>query len=147
MKIPRSTFLEAKGGSKKVVFPLFLRGRGPSKKHACFLEGAAWNFSWLTPFGPRPSNDFSRNEFRHYITFSLPQIFFGWNNFALHCIVLTATLKLHLFLFTLHYIKISGSKLILRYITLWNVIISGRPVKPRGGRNFIHPRFYTPPTP
>ena len=44
---------------------------------------------------------------------------FGWNNFALHYIILTATLKLHLFLFSLHYIKNSGSKLILRYIALW----------------------------
>ena len=26
-KIPHSTFLEAKGGSKKLLFPLFLRGR------------------------------------------------------------------------------------------------------------------------
>ena len=36
---------------------------------------------------------------------------------ALHY-VLTATLKLHLFLFSLHYIK-SGSELILRCVTLW----------------------------
>ena len=29
-------------------------------------------------------------------TFSLPQNCFGWNNFALHCIILTTTLRLHL---------------------------------------------------
>ena len=61
----------------------------------------------------------SGNKFWHFITFSLPLIFFGWINFALHYIVLTATLKLNLFLFSLHYIKNSGTKLILRYITLW----------------------------
>ena len=36
-----------------------LRGRAPSKKHACFLEGVAWNFSRLTPFGPRPKYGFA----------------------------------------------------------------------------------------
>ena len=43
-KVPHSTFLEAKGAPKKVAFPLSLRGRGPSKKRGCFLEGTAWNF-------------------------------------------------------------------------------------------------------
>ena len=59
------------------------------------------------------------NEFRHYITFSLPQVFFGWNHVALHYIILTTTLKFHLFFVftTLHWNF--GSKLILRYITLW----------------------------
>ena len=42
------------GGSKKVPFLFFFsRGRGPSKKHACFKEGTAWKLSWLDPFGPR----------------------------------------------------------------------------------------------
>ena len=54
-KIPHSTFLEAKGLLRRSLCPLVLRGRGPSKKRACFLEGAAWNFSWLAPLGPRPS--------------------------------------------------------------------------------------------
>ena len=45
-KVPRSTFLETKGASKKVAFPFGPRGTGPSKKSACFLEDAEWNFSW-----------------------------------------------------------------------------------------------------
>ena len=45
--------------------------------------------------------------------FSVELIF----NFGLRHIVLTATLKLQ-FLFTLHYIRDSGSELIMRYITL-----------------------------
>ena len=36
-------------GSKKVRFPLVLRGRVPSKKHARFLEGIAWNFRGSPP--------------------------------------------------------------------------------------------------
>ena len=54
MKNPRQHLLRSKGGggSKKVLFPLFLGQRGPSKKHACFLEGAAWDFSWLDPLDP-----------------------------------------------------------------------------------------------
>ena len=52
-KVPRSTFLEAKGLLSRSLFPWVLRERGPSKKRACFLEGAAWNFSWLAPLGPR----------------------------------------------------------------------------------------------
>ena len=50
MKNSMQHLLRSKGASKKVLFPLFLGGRGPSKKHARFLEGAAWKFSWLTPF-------------------------------------------------------------------------------------------------
>ena len=52
-KVPRSTFLEAKGLLRRSLFPWVLRERGPSKKRACFLEGAAWNFSWVAPLGPR----------------------------------------------------------------------------------------------
>ena len=37
------------GGSKKALCPLSIRGRGPCKKQACFLEGAAWNFRALPP--------------------------------------------------------------------------------------------------
>ena len=53
-QIPCSTFLEAKGGggSKKALFPFITKRRAPSKKHPCFLEGAAWNFSWLAPPWP-----------------------------------------------------------------------------------------------
>ena len=47
-KIPRSTFLKEEGRP----FSFISRGRGP-KKHACFLEGAVWNVSRLTPLGPR----------------------------------------------------------------------------------------------
>ena len=39
------------------------------------------------------------------ITLSLPQIFFGGNHLSLHSIILTATLKSHLFLFS-HYITL-----------------------------------------
>ena len=54
-KVPRSTLLEAKGLLRRSLFLSVLRERGPSKKHPCFLEGAAWNFSWLAPLGPRLS--------------------------------------------------------------------------------------------
>ena len=45
--------LSSKGGFPEGRFSLlFLRGRAPSKNHACFLEGTAWNFLWLTPPWP-----------------------------------------------------------------------------------------------
>ena len=46
--------LRCKGGEvlRRSFFPFIPRGRGPSEKHAGFLEGAAWNFSQLAPFGP-----------------------------------------------------------------------------------------------
>ena len=64
------------------------------------------------------SSYFSWNKFRRYITFSLPQKCFGWNHSALHDIILTTTLNLHLFFVSLHYIKNSGTTLILRCVTL-----------------------------
>ena len=55
-----------------------------------------------------------------WTTFSLPQIFSGRHHFSLHYIILTALPNLHLFNVSLHYIKNSGSKLILRCVTLWS---------------------------
>ena len=54
MKSSTQHLLRSEGGgvSKKVPFPLFLRATGPSTKHACFLECAAWNNLRLAPFGP-----------------------------------------------------------------------------------------------
>ena len=66
-------------------------------------------------FPPAPA--LNKKSISHYILFTTN--IFRPNNFVLHYIILTATLKLHLFLFSLHYITFSRSKLILRYITLW----------------------------
>ena len=61
MKNSTQHLLRSKGGGgvlRRPFFPLFLRVRGPSKKHACFLEGAVWDFSWLDPPGPCPIKQF-----------------------------------------------------------------------------------------
>ena len=51
-KIPCSTVEAGWGVLRRLLSFLFLRGLAPSKKHACFLEGAAWNFAQLPPLGP-----------------------------------------------------------------------------------------------
>ena len=74
MQATKSTFMEGKGASKKVAFPVSsVRGRGPSKKHTCFLEGVAWNFSWLAPLAPHLRYDWTTkaphdgNDWKKYL--------------------------------------------------------------------------------
>ena len=71
MKNSMQHLLRSKGASKKALFPLFLGGRGP-KKHACFLEGAAWSFSWLTPFCLHLAEPWNAGSFRICPSLQLP---------------------------------------------------------------------------
>ena len=58
--------LRSKGGVlRSSSFPSFLKGRRPSKKHTRFLEGAAWNFSWLDPLGSRMVRTLLRGILSH----------------------------------------------------------------------------------